>query len=154
MSHRIRSGGCCCLAKGGTGWIGGPSTPPQRNPHPLLSPLGLSPAGKASCWLNLDMEVLREQFFAIRSKRRKLGEEPGMGKGTLGALQPGTGGTGPWKSVEGDGLGVGTPHPGPSISCPVPPSHLGTSSPQSCGTEHRPGRETWATPWPCWASWH
>lgn len=35
-----------------------------------------------------------------------------------------------------------------------PPSHLGTSSPQSCGTEHRPGRGTWATPWPCWASWH
>uniref|UniRef100_A0A8C5IHV2 Limb development membrane protein 1 like n=1 Tax=Junco hyemalis TaxID=40217 RepID=A0A8C5IHV2_JUNHY len=29
-------------------------------------------AGKASCWLNLDMEMLREQFFAIRSKRRKL----------------------------------------------------------------------------------
>uniref|UniRef100_A0A8C5U4K9 Uncharacterized protein n=1 Tax=Malurus cyaneus samueli TaxID=2593467 RepID=A0A8C5U4K9_9PASS len=26
----------------------------------------------ASCWLNLDMEMLREQFFAIRSKRRKL----------------------------------------------------------------------------------
>ncbi|KAM3657378.1 protein LMBR1L isoform 3-T3 [Ammospiza maritima maritima] len=29
-------------------------------------------SGKASCWLNLDMEMLREQFFAIRSKRRKL----------------------------------------------------------------------------------
>ncbi|XP_074387090.1 protein LMBR1L isoform X1 [Zonotrichia albicollis] len=29
-------------------------------------------SGKASCWLNLDMQMLREQFFAIRSKRRKL----------------------------------------------------------------------------------
>ncbi|XP_029814806.1 protein LMBR1L-like [Manacus vitellinus] len=29
-------------------------------------------SGKASCWLNLDMELLQEQFFAIRSKRRKL----------------------------------------------------------------------------------
>uniref|UniRef100_H0ZYW4 Limb development membrane protein 1 like n=1 Tax=Taeniopygia guttata TaxID=59729 RepID=H0ZYW4_TAEGU len=29
-------------------------------------------SGKASCWLNLDMEMLREQFFAVRSKRRKL----------------------------------------------------------------------------------
>ncbi|XP_062366944.1 protein LMBR1L isoform X4 [Cinclus cinclus] len=29
-------------------------------------------AGKTSCWLNLDMEMLQEQFFAIRSKRRKL----------------------------------------------------------------------------------
>ncbi|XP_016160452.1 PREDICTED: protein LMBR1L isoform X1 [Ficedula albicollis] len=29
-------------------------------------------SGKASCWLNLDMEMLREQFFAIQSKRRKL----------------------------------------------------------------------------------
>nr|XP_031363079.1 protein LMBR1L [Lonchura striata domestica] len=29
-------------------------------------------AGKASCWLNLDMEMLQEQFFAVRSKRRKL----------------------------------------------------------------------------------
>ncbi|XP_074785817.1 protein LMBR1L isoform X5 [Athene noctua] len=26
----------------------------------------------ASCWLNLNVELLREQFFAIRSKRRKL----------------------------------------------------------------------------------
>ncbi|XP_075593656.1 protein LMBR1L isoform X3 [Balearica regulorum gibbericeps] len=29
-------------------------------------------SGKASCWLNLNMELLREQFFTIRSKRRKL----------------------------------------------------------------------------------
>ncbi|XP_074785816.1 protein LMBR1L isoform X4 [Athene noctua] len=29
-------------------------------------------SGKASCWLNLNVELLREQFFAIRSKRRKL----------------------------------------------------------------------------------
>ncbi|RLV82920.1 hypothetical protein DV515_00016500 [Chloebia gouldiae] len=29
-------------------------------------------AGKASCWLNLDIEMLQEQFFAVRSKRRKL----------------------------------------------------------------------------------
>ncbi|PKK17946.1 limb development membrane protein 1-like [Columba livia] len=29
-------------------------------------------AGKASCWLNLNVELLREQLFAIRSKRRKL----------------------------------------------------------------------------------
>ncbi|NXF69850.1 LMBRL protein, partial [Ciccaba nigrolineata] len=48
-------------------------------PHPMgaLSPhepLGVSSlAGKASCWLNLNVELLREQFFAIRSKRRKLG---------------------------------------------------------------------------------
>ncbi|XP_063215319.1 protein LMBR1L isoform X4 [Chroicocephalus ridibundus] len=31
-------------------------------------------SGKASCWLNLNVELLREQFFTIRSKRRKLGE--------------------------------------------------------------------------------
>lgn len=49
-----------------------------------LSSLGVPPAGKASCWLNLDMEMLREQFFAIRSKRRKLGEEPGRGKARTG----------------------------------------------------------------------
>ncbi|XP_033927253.1 protein LMBR1L isoform X2 [Melopsittacus undulatus] len=29
-------------------------------------------SGKASCWLNLNVELLREQLFAIRSKRRKL----------------------------------------------------------------------------------
>ncbi|XP_074931677.1 protein LMBR1L isoform X3 [Phalacrocorax aristotelis] len=29
-------------------------------------------SGKASCWLSLNVELLREQFFAIRSKRRKL----------------------------------------------------------------------------------
>ncbi|XP_050193408.1 protein LMBR1L isoform X1 [Myiozetetes cayanensis] len=29
-------------------------------------------SGKASCWLNLDVELLQEQFFAIRSKRLKL----------------------------------------------------------------------------------
>ncbi|KAM6231228.1 LOW QUALITY PROTEIN: protein LMBR1L [Spheniscus humboldti] len=29
-------------------------------------------SGKASCWLNLNVELLREQFFTIRSKRRKL----------------------------------------------------------------------------------
>uniref|UniRef100_A0A803W7G3 Limb development membrane protein 1 like n=1 Tax=Ficedula albicollis TaxID=59894 RepID=A0A803W7G3_FICAL len=40
-------------------------------------------SGKASCWLNLDMEMLREQFFAIQSKRRKLGEDL-----ALGALDP------------------------------------------------------------------
>ncbi|KAM6039020.1 protein LMBR1L isoform 5-T5 [Chlamydotis macqueenii] len=32
----------------------------------------ISSAGKASCWLNLNVELLREQFFAIQSKRRKL----------------------------------------------------------------------------------
>ncbi|XP_062486567.1 protein LMBR1L isoform X6 [Pezoporus occidentalis] len=29
-------------------------------------------SGKASCWLNLNMELLQEQLFTIRSKRRKL----------------------------------------------------------------------------------
>ncbi|XP_061217741.1 protein LMBR1L isoform X2 [Neopsephotus bourkii] len=29
-------------------------------------------SGKASCWLNLNMELLQEQLFTIRNKRRKL----------------------------------------------------------------------------------
>lgn len=43
-----------------------------------LQPLSISSlTGKASCWLNWNVELLQEQLFAIRSKRRKLGEEPG-----------------------------------------------------------------------------
>lgn len=88
-------------------------------------------AGKASCWLNLNTALLREQLLSIRSKRKKLGEElgGGGGKGALGVSQ------GPmlWSGVV---MGV--------VMCSL----------QSCGTEHRPGRGTWVTRWPCWASWH
>lgn len=86
------------------GWAGGAQGGPgARLPHHMRAlsphdPLGISSlAGKASCWLNLNVELLREQLFAIRSKRRKLGEEPGGGQAqdawvlsslALGALVP------------------------------------------------------------------
>jgi len=58
---------------GGSGQTGGPSAPP-RSP---CEPLGVSSlAGKASCWLNLNVELLREEFVALRNKRWKLGEDP------------------------------------------------------------------------------
>lgn len=97
MSRRISSGGCPARA---TGWEwGGQGRSRAPLPHNVgaLSPhepLGIfSLAGKASCWLNLNMELLREQFFAIRSKRRKLGNKPGWGAspGHPGSLQLGTG---------------------------------------------------------------
>lgn len=131
VSRRISTGGCPAWplpGRGGSGRTWGPSAPLLGSPH---EPLGISSlAGKASCWLNLNVELLREQLFAIRSKRRKLGEEPGGGRAqdawvpsslALGALVP-------WEPVPHGGSGarkwgeVGNPCPdtlGPlSISCP------------------------------------
>lgn len=43
-------------------------------------------AGKASCWLNLNTALLREQLLSIRSKRKKLGEELGGWGGSTGGF--------------------------------------------------------------------
>lgn len=87
------------------------------SPH---EPLGISSlAGKASCWLNLNVERLREQFFTIRSKRRKLGKEPRGGQAqdawvlsslALGALVP-------WEPVPHRGR-VGVKWGGAVTLCP------------------------------------
>lgn len=103
---------------GAAGWQkgawGGLGTPLPHHIGALIppEPLGFPPmAGKASCWLNLDMEMLREQFFAIRSKRRKLGEDPGGGRGWDTGFPPAwhwehwflsslaLGALGPWQSM-------------------------------------------------------
>ncbi|KFO72609.1 Protein LMBR1L, partial [Cuculus canorus] len=45
-------------------------------PHPTLPAWGCAVSRaarcKASCWLNVNVELLREQFFSIQSERRKL----------------------------------------------------------------------------------
>lgn len=104
VSRRISSGGCPAqlLVRSGDGerfradW--GPFCATTWEPSTPTSPSVSFPlAGKASCWLNLNVELLREQFFAIRSKRRKLGKEPAGGRaspGRLGSLQLGTGNAG------------------------------------------------------------
>uniref|UniRef100_U3JBQ9 Limb development membrane protein 1 like n=1 Tax=Ficedula albicollis TaxID=59894 RepID=U3JBQ9_FICAL len=66
----------------------------------LCTPFGLSTMFTVTGKLLVKPRMLREQFFAIQSKRRKLGEEPGRGKArtgfpsslALGALDP-------WQSV-------------------------------------------------------
>lgn len=57
--------------------------------------------------------MLREQFFAIRSKRRKLGEQPGEGKARTPRFPPAW----HWEhwgpgSLHGDGVGAVTAQPG------------------------------------------
>lgn len=129
-SRRVPQDFCWWVPSMAAAWAGGAQGGPGARLHPH-EPLGISSlAGKASCWLNLNVELLREQLFAIRSKRRKLGEEPGGGRAqdawvpsslALGALVP-------WEPAPHGGSGamkwgeVGNPGPGTSgplsISCP------------------------------------
>ncbi|KAI6062488.1 Protein LMBR1L [Aix galericulata] len=68
VSRRIASGGCSARA-GEVPWgARGPQSLSTRGVSPSVSPR----AGKASCWLNLNVGLLREQLLAIQSKRRKL----------------------------------------------------------------------------------
>lgn len=134
VSRRIASGGCSAQA-GEVPWgAQGPQSLSMWGVSPSVSP----PAGKTSCWLNLNVGLLREQLLAIQSKRRKLGKElgrPELGTGSAGST--GSLGTCAPKREGWGCRGAGAV----------------TSSPQSGGTERHPGRGTWATPWPCWASW-
>ncbi|XP_068777584.1 protein LMBR1L isoform X2 [Struthio camelus] len=55
-------------------------------------------SGKASCWLHLNVGLLREQLVAIQSKRRALGEARTLGSPRPGAGIAGTPGAGaPWR---------------------------------------------------------
>lgn len=110
--RRISSGGCSAQLGGGSGQGGGP-LPHHKGALSPRKPLDVSSlAGKAFCWLNLNVEPLREQFLALQSQRRKLGEGAcGWGKpGTVDSLQSGTGSTGsprvpaPWRE---DGCATG-----------------------------------------------
>lgn len=57
------------MAWGARGTWGAGGTPrAPRCPHT---------AGKASCWLNLNVALLQERLLSIRSERKKLGEELG-----------------------------------------------------------------------------
>ncbi|EOA94033.1 Protein LMBR1L, partial [Anas platyrhynchos] len=68
VSRRIASGGCSAQA-GEVPWgAQGPQSLSMWGVSPSVSP----PAGKTSCWLNLNVGLLREQLLAIQSKRRKL----------------------------------------------------------------------------------